>query len=65
VSCFGRRLLLGNRTEEEISTLLEKTPKNATQVGFYSHGEISPLINGRCEFHNHTVTVFTIQERKK
>ncbi|HMZ55588.1 MAG TPA: FIST N-terminal domain-containing protein, partial [Nitrospira sp.] len=42
ISCVGRRLVLGERTEEEIEATLDILPKGSSQVGFYSYGEISP-----------------------
>ncbi len=42
VSCIGRRLLMGQRVDEEIEAALSGLPGNCTPVGFYSYGEISP-----------------------
>jgi hypothetical protein len=63
ISCVGRRLVLGERTEEEIEATLEALPANARQVGFYSYGEISPYASGSCDLHNQTMTLTTISER--
>jgi hypothetical protein len=58
VSCVGRRLVLGERTEEEVETVLEGAPARSAHVGFYSYGEISPAIEGGAsELHNQTMTV--------
>lgn len=62
ISCVGRRLLLGERTEEETETTLESMPKGSTQIGFYSYGELSPLAVGNCELHNQTMTITTLFE---
>lgn len=63
VSCVGRRLVLGERTEEEIETVLEGTSGRAAHVGFYSYGEISPSVSGRSsELHNQTMTVTVLSE---
>lgn len=62
VSCVGRRLVLGERTEEEIEAIVELLPAGSRQVGFYSYGEISPLASGRCDLHNQTMTLTTISE---
>ena len=63
VSCVGRRLLLGERTDEEIETVRDGAPARAGHVGFYSYGEISPALNGQCsELHNQTMTVTVISE---
>ncbi len=57
VSCVGRRLVLGQRVEEEIESLAERLPSNTSLVGFYSYGELSPLASGYCDLHNQTMTV--------
>ncbi len=63
ISCVGRRLVLGTRTEEEIEATLEILPKRTQQIGFYSYGEISPYVKGEpCDLHNQTMTLTTIQE---
>ncbi len=62
VSCVGRRLLLGERTEEETESMLEMLPKGTRQVGFYSYGELSPYTKGTCDLHNQTMTLTTFYE---
>ena len=62
ISCVGRRLVLGERTEEEIEATLEILPKGSRQIGFYSYGEISPYKSGACDLHNQTMTLTTISE---
>lgn len=62
ISCIGRRLLMGNRTEEEVESLLELFPAGTVQVGFYSYGELSPYATGNCSLHNQTMTVTTFYE---
>jgi hypothetical protein len=76
ISCVGRRLVLGERTEEETEITLDNLPEGAEQIGFYSYGEISPCIksaaaagevllgdsSGPCEFHNQTMTLTTFSE---
>lgn len=62
ISCVGRRLLLGERTEEETEATLESLPSNTKQIGFYSYGELSPYANGTCDLHNQTMTLTTICE---
>lgn len=64
VSCVGRRLILGQRTEEEVETVVDGAPPGACHVGFYSYGEISPA-QGRdagSELHNQTMTVTVLSE---
>ena len=62
ISCVGRRLILGQRAEEEIEVVREELPDVTRQIGFYSYGEISPLASGRCDLHNQTMTLTTIWE---
>ncbi len=62
ISCVGRRLILGERIEEELEAALETLPAGTRQVGFYSYGEISPYASGRCSLHNQTMTLTTICE---
>jgi hypothetical protein len=63
ISCVGRRLVLGPRTEEEIEAVLEAMPKGTQQIGYYSYGEISPLASGQCDLHNQTMTLTAIWEQ--
>jgi hypothetical protein len=65
ISCVGRRLVLGERTEDEIEATLEALagPTGSALVGFYSYGEIAPQGGGPSDLHNQTMTVTTIAER--
>lgn len=63
ISCVGRKLVLGQRTEEEIESVREVVGDGAILTGFYSYGEISPFTpSARCELHNQTMTVTTLSE---
>lgn len=62
ISCVGRRLVLGQRTEEELEATLEAFPPGTQQIGFYSYGELSPYASGRCDLHNQTMTLTTLSE---
>ncbi len=63
VSCVGRKLVLGQRTEEEVEVAREVFGKETVMTGFYSYGEISPLRpNAQCELHNQTMTITTFSE---
>jgi hypothetical protein len=63
VSCVGRRMVLGERCEEELEAVREVLPAAAQMIGFYSYGEISPHVaGGGCELHNQTMTLTTISE---
>ncbi len=63
VSCVGRRLVLGERTEEEVATVIDSLPAGSAHVGFYSYGEISPAaVRRTSELHNQTMTVTVLGE---
>jgi hypothetical protein len=63
VSCIGRRLLLGQRIEDEIEAVAEVLPARVAQIGFYSYGEIAPhSVSKLCELHNQTMTITLISE---
>jgi hypothetical protein len=62
ISCVGRRLVLGERTEEETEATLDVLPSGTHQVGFYSYGEISPHASGHCDLHNQTMTLTLMSE---
>ena len=63
VSCVGRKIVLGNRIEEEIEVVKEVFGDKMLVCGFYSYGEISPTLNKvACELHNQTMTITTMYE---
>lgn len=62
ISCVGRKLVLKQRTEEELEATLDILPPKTKQIGFYSYGEISPLSSGSCDLHNQTMTLTLIWE---
>lgn len=63
VSCVGRKLVLGQRVEDEVEGVREVLGSGAVLAGFYSYGEISPLTpSARCELHNQTMTITTLAE---
>jgi len=63
ISCVGRRLVLGQRADEELEAVMQNFPEGVQQVGFYSYGEISPLASGRCDLHNQTMTLTLFWEK--
>jgi hypothetical protein len=63
ISCVGRRLIMGERCEDEIEATLDGLPAGARQVGYYSYGEISPSGLQTCELHNQTMTITALGER--
>jgi hypothetical protein len=63
VSCVGRKLVLGQRVEEEVEAVREVLGPDAVLGGFYSFGEICPHVaSPRCELHNQTMTITTLAE---
>lgn len=63
ISCVGRRLLMGQRTADEVEAVAEALGADVTQIGFYSYGEIAPRERQRkCDLHNQTMTVTLIAE---
>ena len=63
VSCVGRRIVLGDRVEEELEVVKEIFGDQTMLCGFYSYGEISPTKeNVACELHNQTMTITTFYE---
>ena len=64
VSCVGRRLVLGQRIEEELEAVIRTLPEQAEVVGFYSYGEACPSGGSpTSELHNQTMTITLIGER--
>lgn len=65
ISCVGRRIVMDQRTEEEIENVRDVIGNKALYTGFYSYGEIAPTAPhaGGCELHNQTMTITTISER--
>lgn len=63
VSCVGRRLVLGQRLEEEIEAVLQQLGSGTAAAGFYSYGEICPdeLVE-HSDLHNQTMTLTVFAE---
>lgn len=62
VSCVGRRLVLGQKIDDELESLRSHLPMNTDLIGFYSYGELSSDGVSTCELHNQTMTVTIISE---
>jgi len=63
VSCIGRKLVMAQRTEEEVEEVLDIIGAQTLTTGFYSYGEIAPFQSqDSCEFHNQTMTLTLISE---
>ncbi|MBU0677851.1 MAG: FIST C-terminal domain-containing protein [Verrucomicrobia bacterium] len=64
ISCVGRKMVLKQRVEEEVEGVREVLGQGAALTGFYSYGEISPILPSvKCELHNQTMTITTFSER--
>lgn len=63
ISCVGRRLVLKQQAEEELDSVREILADQCALCGFYSYGEISPLVSQqKCSLHNQTMTITTFTE---
>jgi hypothetical protein len=63
VSCVGRKLLLKQRTEEEVEVVRDVLGEGVCLAGFYSYGELCPTApRASCELHNQTMTITTLGE---
>jgi len=63
VSCVGRKLVMGQRVEEELEAVVNRLGPEAHAVGFYSYGEICPTGLGHgCDLHNQTMTLTVFAE---
>lgn len=63
ISCVGRKLVLGQRIEEEIESARAMLGSRPVMTGFYSYGEISPLSPfAPCRLQNQTMTITTFRE---
>lgn len=64
ISCVGRKLILGDRTVEEVKAVNELYKHKTAIAGFYSYGEISPFNEENdCQLHNQTMTITSFFER--
>ncbi len=63
ISCVGRKLVLKQRVAEEIEAAHSALGKETVITGFYSNGELSPIMAGaNCELHNQTLTITSFIE---
>lgn len=63
VSCIGRKLVLAQRTEEEIEEVKDVIGNKAAIAGFYSYGEMAPFAGrNACQLHNQTMTLTLLSE---
>ncbi len=63
ISCVGRKVVLGERVEEEIEAASEHMDPTTNIAGFFSYGEIAPDYESRTNYlHNQTMTITTFAE---
>jgi len=63
VSCIGRKLVMGDRVDEEVEAVASTLGKNTAITGFYSNGEIAGTsFHGECRLHNQTMTITWLNE---
>jgi len=63
VSCVGRKLVMDQRTEEEVEEVIGSIGKQAKIMGFYSYGEMAPFAGQKeCKLHNQTMTLTLFSE---
>ncbi len=63
ISCVGRKLILQERTYEEVKAAKNIFGPDTVITGFYSYGELSPFnADSNCELHNQTMTITTFTE---
>jgi hypothetical protein len=64
ISCIGRKLVMGDRVDEEVEAVAAVFGQNCALTGFYSYGEISPFIEStECKLHNQTMTITYLSEK--
>lgn len=62
ISCVGRRLVLGDRTSDELHAAREGLHADSELIGAYSYGQLAPWSRNGCRLHNQTFAITTIQE---
>ncbi|WP_028535266.1 FIST signal transduction protein [Paludibacterium yongneupense] len=64
VSCIGRKLVMGDRVEEEVEAVMDTLGPDVIGCGFYSNGEISEAAaRTECRLYNQTMTITLVGER--
>ena len=63
ISCVGRKLVMGQRVDEEIEAVADIFGSATTLAGMYSYGEICPRgVDSSCKLHNQTMTITYLAE---
>lgn len=65
LSCVGRKLVLGRRTQEEVAAVKKVLGEEVPLIGFYTYGEIGPINKLKeqlavTKFHNETVVLWVL-----
>jgi hypothetical protein len=64
ISCVGRKMILKQRTEEEVEGIRDVLGDKTVLTGFYSYGEICPFTQStKCELYNQTMTITILSEK--
>jgi PAS domain S-box-containing protein len=63
-SCAFRKDILGTKVDEELRILRETLPPRTPVIGFFSYGEIAPLVKGQESFfHGATLVTLLVGQR--
>jgi hypothetical protein len=63
ISCVGRRMVMKEKTGEELAAVRKILGPSTCITGFYSYGEVSPCApKSPCDLHNQTMTITTLSE---
>ncbi|HEA23049.1 MAG TPA: histidine kinase [Pricia antarctica] len=63
ISCIGRKLVMDQRTEEEVEEVISVIGTETKVSGFYSYGEMAPFTGQKtCKLHNQTMTLTLFSE---
>ena len=63
-SCAFRKDILGTQTDEELRILRKNLPQQTPVIGFFSYGEIAPLVKGQeSYFHGATLVTLLVGQR--
>lgn len=63
ISCVGRKLILGERVADEVKAVSEVFNYETPLAGFYSYGEIAPVLEEEnCQLLNQTLTITSFFE---
>lgn len=65
ITCVGRKLVMGDRVDDEVEAVIRAgTQPGPTVTGYYSYGEIIPASREvGCQLHNQTMTITLLGER--